>query len=234
MKLNLNLKLTNKMTNQTITRRQALKNLLIGGAVVVTGVGVASCLNMYDKRKSQEFNIEKLKIEKAREQEILPLKQRNQKALEELKIEYKNGIYEQEVGEGEDLPDTRGIKNYNPGNIRSNGVAWKGLVGKDNKGFCKFESHEYGLRNLAKNIQTYDKKHGLDTIEEIISRWAPANENDTNRYINFVSKQTGYNPKQELNLEDKKVLGKITKAIANYDSGAKYSDKRISKALDLL
>ncbi|MBR6964278.1 MAG: hypothetical protein IKH86_11720 [Prevotella sp.] len=59
------------------------------------------------------------------------------------------------------------------------------------KDFCQFSSMEYGFRAAFKVLSTYYHKHHLTTIEKMISRWAPPNENNTLRYIDFVAKYTG-------------------------------------------
>jgi len=71
----------------------------------------------------------------------------------------------------------RGIRNNNPGNIEW-GERWQGLdelrPDRDPR-FAQFISPEDGIRALAKTLQTYQKKHGISTIEGIISRLAPTN-----------------------------------------------------------
>lgn len=90
-----------------------------------------------------------------------------------------------------------GIKNNNPLNVRFSSLnRWQGLVGSEN-GFCKFESVKFGLRAGLITLRTYINKHGLYSVKDIISRWAPSSENPTRNYISFVSKcisDRGCNP----------------------------------------
>jgi len=81
----------------------------------------------------------------------------------------------------------RGIRNNNPGNIRK-GNSWKGLIkpGADSA-FDQFENVPYGVRALYYTLYTYMTKHGLLSIRGIISRWAPPIENQTDKYIQYVS-----------------------------------------------
>lgn len=73
----------------------------------------------------------------------------------------------------------------NLGNIRySKNNPWIGLIGKY-KGFCKFESDEYGIRAMLLLIRNYII-NGFDTPNLIISRYAPQEENDTHHYIKYV------------------------------------------------
>lgn len=88
----------------------------------------------------------------------------------------------------------------NPGNIRYN-PAYKGCVG-DSKGFCKFSTMGFGYRALLVTLTTYYTKYGLNTIKGIISRYAPPTENNTEGYINLVSRKTGFAPDKILAKED--------------------------------
>ena len=88
----------------------------------------------------------------------------------------------------------RCIRNCNPLNIRK-GSAWKGLRAEQNDGaFCQFETMAYGWRAAFILLgRTYYEKYHLNTIRKIISRWAPACENNTKGYIAYVAKQVGVN-----------------------------------------
>lgn len=46
---------------------------------------------------------------------------------------------------------------------------------------------KYGVRAICKCLQTYQTKYHLQTIEQLIERWAPPSENNTKAYINNVS-----------------------------------------------
>ena len=82
--------------------------------------------------------------------------------------------------------EPRGFRNNNPGNIR-HGNEWLGLSGEQTDvHFDQFQSVEYGIRAMLKILETYRQKYHLHTVEEIISRWAPPNENNTAAYIESV------------------------------------------------
>ncbi len=84
----------------------------------------------------------------------------------------------------------RGLRNNNPLNIRK-GCKWQGLEkNQTDPDFCQFRSLEYGFRAAFKVLNTYYVGRGLKTIEKIVSRWAPPNENNTNKYISFVERNT--------------------------------------------
>lgn len=79
-----------------------------------------------------------------------------------------------------------GIRNNNPLNIRATGINWQGATG-ENGGYVVFESSFYGLRAAARVLRTYRNNYGLTSVEQIISRWAPPTENNTQSYINNVA-----------------------------------------------
>ena len=75
----------------------------------------------------------------------------------------------------------------NPANIRYNKKNnWLGQVGSDN-GFCVFDNIEHGLRALVILLRNYINVYKLHSVSEIISRYAPACENDTRNYISYVN-----------------------------------------------
>ena len=114
----------------------------------------------------------------------------------------------------------RGMRNNNPGNIRKTGDAWRGLsVSQTDSAFFQFESMHYGIRALAVLVRNYTRKYRLDTVRGIISRWAPANENDTGAYVRSVSAFVGVGPDDYVNTEDPTTLALITRAIIRHENG---------------
>ncbi len=117
----------------------------------------------------------------------------------------------------------RGLRNNNPGNIRKGKTKWEGLAKEQtDSAFCVFTEMKYGIRALYKILKTYHKKYGLDTIEEIISRWAPENENDTNSYINFVAAyvdNVAFRDKPLYLDKNPIYYTKIAQAIARFENG---------------
>lgn len=115
---------------------------------------------------------------------------------------------------------TRGLRNDNPGNIRAvSGVTWVGQVGIDDKGFVVFDSWQNGVRAMAITLRNYQRHHGLSTVAEIISRWAPGVENDTASYIGDVSNRMGVTPAQSLNLENDATLTALVQAVIHHENG---------------
>ena len=72
---------------------------------------------------------------------------------------------------------SRGLANNNPGNIRRSKVRYKGEVQPSrDPSFKQFESLAWGYRAVFMLLHTYRVRHGLRTIREMISRWAPPSE----------------------------------------------------------
>ena len=129
----------------------------------------------------------------------------------------------------------RGIRNNNPGNLRRTTDPWQGLATpQTDHEFFAFKSAAYCIRALARTLINYQDQHGLRTIRQIISRWAPANENDTAAYINAVAKHTGFDADQPLNMHKFDHLKAVTVNIIRHENGQQpYSDAQITKALVL-
>ncbi|MDR1729094.1 MAG: structural protein P5 [Prevotellaceae bacterium] len=85
----------------------------------------------------------------------------------------------------------RGIRNNNPLNLRHSRDTFKGEKVSTDKDFEQYESIEYGYRAAFVTLHTYLVKYGCNTIEKIIARFAPPNENNTQAYIAAVVKYSG-------------------------------------------
>lgn len=64
--------------------------------------------------------------------------------------------------------------------------------------FVRFVSIEFGLRAAYQILDTYKQKYHAVCIEDIITRWAPPSENDTEAYIRSVCTLTGFGGKERL------------------------------------
>ena len=96
---------------------------------------------------------------------------------------------------------TRGLRNCNPLNIRRvAGTHWKGeiMAPVEDRQFCQFTTLEHGIRAAYQILDTYRRKYHAVCIEDIISRWAPPSENDTEAYIRSVCTLTGFGGKERL------------------------------------
>ena len=129
----------------------------------------------------------------------------------------------------------RGERNNNPGNIR-HGSKWQGLPAQQtDKDFCQFVSPEYGIRAIYKLLQTYQKKYELNTVESIIDRYAPPNENNTVGYINRAAKDIGVSVNEPISVSSKPVAIALATAIVGVELGYQpYSQKVFEDAWLLL
>lgn len=99
------------------------------------------------------------------------------------------------------LKNTRGYRNNNPGNLR-HGSKWQGLAPtQTDASFCQFVSMTMGMRALCKLLSNYIK-NGHNTIQKIVSRYAPSSENNTAAYIATVS--------QMVSIPADRILGSVT------------------------
>jgi hypothetical protein len=132
----------------------------------------------------------------------------------------------------------RGIRNNNPGNIRITSSAWKGKRAKNTDGaFEQFDDtdgspgHMWGIRALYKTLMTYRSSYGLTTVKGIITRWAPASENNTAAYIAAVAKAVGKSADAVLSLSD---YPAVIAAIILHENGVNpYPAKDVAKAISL-
>ena len=122
----------------------------------------------------------------------------------------------------------RGIRNNNPGNIRHGSSQWQGMSADQSKddAFVQFDSPVYGIRALTKLIKNYQSRHGLNTIRQIINRWAPPTENITSAYVDHVAREVGINADAPIDVNDHIVP--IVKTIIKHENGENpYSDETI-------
>jgi hypothetical protein len=116
----------------------------------------------------------------------------------------------------------RGIRANNPGNIDRNPAnKWQGLAADQSSDsrFCVFTDPTWGIRALAVTLTSYQDKYGIRTIKDIIGRWAPGHENDTDAYVRMVAQQTGLTATMRLDLHDYQFMEPIVQAIIRHENG---------------
>ncbi|HAS8663292.1 hypothetical protein NMV07_07775 [Salmonella enterica] len=125
----------------------------------------------------------------------------------------------------------RGIRNNNPGNIE-----FAGQDGATSDGrFAQFRTPFEGLRALSRQLlRYYDGKttgKQLRTVSDIVSTWAPKNENDTLAYIAHISQMLGVSPDAEINLRDPNVMTTMMNGIIQKENGRNpYGDEMVRAA----
>lgn len=118
----------------------------------------------------------------------------------------------------------RGIRNNNPGNVRAlpNGQMWAGQTATDPSGYAVFDSPLAGVHAALTNLNSYGAKDGVNTVEGLVSRWAPqAAGNSTSNYTTYVANALGVKPTDKIDLTDPAVQQKAATAIFQYENGPK-------------
>lgn len=115
-------------------------------------------------------------------------------------------------------PNTRGVRNNNPLNIRI-GNTWLGEVpNPTDSEFEQFVSITYGLRASFCILRRYINRYHRNTVEKIISTWAPSNENHTSLYIGYVCSKLNIEPNKVLEYSDTETMVKLVQAMAKFES----------------
>lgn len=147
----------------------------------------------------------------------------------------------------DDLPNinTRAARNINPGNVKAESDHdYMGQVGRDNKNHAIFATKEAGVAAIVNRLFRYnaDKKpgdslSGKKTLREIMYVYAPKSENNTEAYIQNVSKKIGIGPDEHIELTERAdLLAPLAKAIMHYEDhkGRKtYDDATIDKGVEI-
>ncbi len=120
----------------------------------------------------------------------------------------------------------RAARNNNPGNLEG-GAHWDGLMPLDgltgiqtHERFAVFKEAKWGFRALVTLLKNYKMLHGADTVQKIIDRFAPPNENNTTAYVRFVSERVGVQPNTQINVTIPKIMFDLAKSIAIYETGS--------------
>ena len=130
---------------------------------------------------------------------------------------------------------SRGLRNNNPGNLRISKDNWRGLRKiQTDMSFFQFVSNEYGYRAMIRTLQTYQSKYGLNTIEEIIHKYAPTNENHTDNYIKLVCEWTGIKPNEPVYTRDKQTMIALVAAMSRVENGVPANLAEVEAGWNLL
>ncbi|WZX60577.1 hypothetical protein AAFR86_12575 [Salmonella enterica subsp. diarizonae serovar 58:r:z53] len=98
--------------------------------------------------------------------------------------------------------------------------------------FAVFPSLDEGVLASAKQLQIYGTK-GINNIHDIISKWAPSNENNTKAYIGHVVNATGRSEFEKLNLNDTRTLAKLITAMSVKEgAGSRLSEGKVIQIIN--
>ncbi len=129
---------------------------------------------------------------------------------------------------------SRGLRNCNPGNIRLSSSPFRGeLIPSEDPEFKQFESMEWGYRAMFLIIHNYNELYGINTLDEIIKRWAPVSENPTADYIRAVAKRLGVGTRSYIDSRNGDVMKVLVGAMARIECGVKPNMKDIEGGWEL-
>ncbi|EBU8713861.1 hypothetical protein DL090_13820 [Salmonella enterica subsp. enterica serovar Waycross] len=98
--------------------------------------------------------------------------------------------------------------------------------------FAVFPCLDEGVLAAAKQLQIYGTK-GINNIHDIISKWAPSNENNTKAYIGHVVNATGRSEFEKLNLNDTRTLAKLITAMSVKEgAGSRLSEGKVIQIIN--
>ena len=117
------------------------------------------------------------------------------------------------------MADPLTLRYNNPGAVEFK--PWMSQYGArlgPNGRYAQFDSPDQGYQVMGRVLDTYRDKHGLNTVNGIINRWAPANvdNNSTGTYAANVAKSLGIDPSAPLTPEQRPSL---MRAMASYEAG---------------
>ena len=128
----------------------------------------------------------------------------------------------------------RGIRNNNPLNIRV-GNNWQGERKPNTDGaFEQFQTMQYGYRAAFKLLKTYMGKYRCHTIRQIIHKWAPPRENDTNAYVRRVAGISKLNPDVIIAFWHKQTMIDLAYAMTIVENGVAVDRQIIEQGYDLV
>jgi hypothetical protein len=136
------------------------------------------------------------------------------------------------VGGTLDALTPRGIRNNNPGNIRHvKNTTWQGQSPtQTDDAFVQFLEPKWGIRAMARILKNYFL-NGTNTVQKVISRWAPATENNTNAYVAAVAKEINKPATATLTYDD---LPALITAIIRHENGKQpYTAETIKEGISL-
>lgn len=117
-------------------------------------------------------------------------------------------------------------RNNNPLDLRCLPLPQKwagqsGIDGSPGGPFAIFDNRVSGWRAGVVCLLAYQDKHGINTIDGIVNRWAPGSDgNDTEAYGKTVSQLSGFGVSDVLNMHDGNTMLKLVTAMAVVEGGS--------------
>lgn len=85
--------------------------------------------------------------------------------------------------------------------------------------YCAFSEPVWGVRAALRNLDTYRRRHRLDSPAQIIARWAPAaDRNPETAYARFIARRVGVRPHDPIPFDYEHTRRLVT-AIIRFETG---------------
>lgn len=92
---------------------------------------------------------------------------------------------------------------------------------------------KYGIRAAFIILRRYIRRYHKNTVPVIISTWAPASENNTQRYIDTVCSIAKLTPEQKIDYADEATMVRLVDAMAYVECGQHVDMKVIQEGYKL-
>ncbi len=126
------------------------------------------------------------------------------------------------------------MRNGNPGNIRINTERFKGEIQPSHDpAFKQFRNLMWGYRAIFVILNTYAKRHKLRTIRQMISRWAPSSENNTEAYITRVGNIAMLDVDTYIDTQQRETMVPLVAAMSKVENGETADWQTVERGWDL-
>ncbi len=177
----------------------------------------------------RQLNVENAKLEHAQKQINALSKrgttQRSTKAVHRATLLDENGrILKVDIQEVPVKVNTLAIRNKNPLNVKTpHSGKWRGQIGTDKIGHAIFDTWESGIRAAAYTLKNYEARHGICTVDAIVSRFCEAEGKAKQKYVDYICRRMGLQPLETFSI--RKRLPELLKVMTRYESGQTFPER---------
>ncbi len=119
----------------------------------------------------------------------------------------------------------------NPGNIKI-GNDWLGEADTcKSTTFECFDDVSYGVRAVTKILVNYHRLHGINNIHELVHRYAPPHENNTQNYITMLSHMMGIKPTDMIDFDNYNTMRHLVASIIYIESNTRLDSSTLDCGL---
>ena len=91
----------------------------------------------------------------------------------------------------------------------------------------------YGYRAMFMLLGSYQRRHKLNTLREMLMRYAPPTENMTSGYISFVAERTGIDADAHLDTRSERDMLPIVAAMSEIENGVAANFQEVAEGWQL-